>query len=65
MNFASYRVVAIHDNAVELWDGESKIEPNHPAPATMICPVGNPYAFQVDDVVDLVVVLRERPEVQE
>lgn len=60
MNSGSYRVVGVRADTVELWDGESKIEPNHPAPATMICSVGNPHAFEIGDVVDLVVVLRER-----
>jgi hypothetical protein len=62
MNFGSYRVVGVYEDTIELWDGESRIEPTHPAPATMICPVGNPHAFQVDDIVDLVVVLRERKD---
>ena len=66
MNFASYRVIAIHDDAVEIWDGISMTEPKRAKKATMICPVGNPHAFEVGDVVDLVVVLRERKvEVEE
>lgn len=55
-----YKVVAVYPEAVELWDGESMRESGHHTPATMLCPVQNGSRFEVGDVVDLVVVLRER-----
>jgi hypothetical protein len=62
----SYRVVAVHDDAVEVWDGESKVDPDWPGErSTQTYTVGRPHAFQVDDVVDVVVVLKHRPPPKE
>lgn len=58
----SYIVVGITGNSVEIWDGTSYSEPKHNTRATMRTVVGEPHDFQVGDKVDLVVVLKERPE---
>lgn len=59
-----YRITAVHDTSVEIWDGSSKIDESSPGlgPSTMTLPIEQSSKFQVDDIVDLVVVLRERPE---
>lgn len=61
-NFMTQTVVAIADDSVELWDGASFSEPRHRTKATVKCFVGRPHDFQVNDLVDIVIVLRERPE---
>lgn len=57
-----YRVVSVNDRVLELWDGQSRIEPGHPTPALMTVTVQEGSRFEVGDIVDLVVVLRERPQ---
>lgn len=57
-----YTVVAVCEDGVEVWDGESKIGHPQNEPATMMLPVERSSKFEVGDIVDLVVVLRERPE---
>lgn len=60
----NYRVVAVHDNAIEVWDGVSQIDTSTIGlgPATMTIPIERSSKFEIGDIVDLVVVLRERPE---
>jgi hypothetical protein len=57
-----YTVVGIGDGYVELWDGMTKIDPSVPQAATMTCPVESSSRFEINDKVDIVIVLRERPE---
>jgi len=57
----THRVLGVTDDSVELWDGFSYSEPKHGVKAKMTCYVGVGHDFQVDDLVDIIVVLRERP----
>ena len=56
-----YRVTEVRDDSIEVWDGESRVGHPKSEPATMTLPIERSSVFQVGDVVDLVVVLRERP----
>lgn len=65
----TYKVVAVHPDHIEVWDGETWIDPSHPGPkphgqgaVTWRVAVGRPDRFQVNDVVELFAVLKERPE---
>jgi hypothetical protein len=57
-----YVVVGLGEGYVELWDGVTKIDPSVPQAATMLCPVESSASFEINDKVDIVIVLRERPE---
>ncbi len=60
----SYKIVGVHDGGVEVWDGTSRVDlSSHGLGlSTMLLPVETSSKFEVGDVVDIVVVLRERPE---
>lgn len=60
----SYRVTEVHDDTIVVWDGESMVDRSTPGVgrSTMTLPIERTSVFEVGDIVDLVVVLRERPE---
>lgn len=59
-----FRVVAVNEDSLELWDGKSLIDYSHPGigKSTLTVAVSSPTSFQVGDRVSLQVVLEHRDD---